>query len=861
VPPASNRTGHHSRDAERVAELERRLDEANDSIRDLRRRLEADSNRERREDALRRSEERYALAIRATNDGIWERDFETGEVFLSPRLFEVLGFRPDELESTIAAFEALIHPDDAESRRAAMRNHLETRGHYNCEYRIRHRSGDYIWVSSRAQTVWDETGKPSRMAGSLTDIGERKRADEALRESEERYRQRIENSGLGIHLAKPEGGRLFINKALLGMLGYDSLEEALAVPGFQLVAPHDLAKTVEYQEMIRGGSHSSLRYECDFLHKNGGFLPLMVIISKIVWNGEETIQRIVIDLSDRRKAEQEKRETENRLRAIIDHTPSFIYLKDLESRILVANQAYLQDNGITEEQAVGSLGYEWLGEENVRKLRQQDLKVIRSGQPIDTEVTFVDGAGNTRFRHSVKFPVRDAAGNIVGVGGLGTDITERKIAELEREKAMERLLEAQRMIERQTAHLIELKEESDRARTAAEAASRAKSEFLATMSHEIRTPMNGVLGMAHLLLDTELNEVQRDFVDTIRQSGDSLLTVINDILDFTKVEAGEIDLEIVDFRPAETMELIVSLLAPQAAGKGIGLVTDMAADVPPFVRGDPGRLQQILVNLVSNAIKFTDRGAVTIRVTVDMADNREIRLRYTVSDTGPGISSEAQKRIFGRFTQADSSLARQYGGTGLGLAIAKQLCGLMGGEIGVQSELGEGSTFWFTVCLGTSERTARDIVATSPSPPIDSGEQRRRTLRILLAEDNPVNQRVAVAILSRAGHRVDAVANGIEALDAVKALHYDLVLMDVQMPEMDGVSATKAIRALGDDRNRIPIIALTANAMAGDREEYIAAGMNDYLPKPFSPPDLLAIVDRCTPEPGSGDGTAIRKTG
>ena len=691
MPSSSDCSGHPPPDSERISDLERRLAEAGDTIHDLESRLAARTGRLGRKDALRRSEERYALAVAATNDGIWELDFRTGKVHRSPRFFQILGLEPGELDSTTEAYDALIHPDDAERRRRAMRDHLETREPYHLEYRIRRGSGEYAWASAKAQAVWDVDGKPVRMAGSLSDISDRKRTDEALRESEARYRHRIENSGLGIHLVRPEGGRLFINNSLLKLLGYESLQEIHDLPRFQLVAPHDLAKSVEYRDAVRDGSDDSLLYECDFVHKNGSILPFHVIISKILWDGEDAIQRVVIDLSERRKAERAKRESEDRLRAIIDHSPSFIYLKDTESRILVANLAYLRDNGITEDQAIGSQGDEWLGRENADKLRQQDLKVIAGGQPIDTEVSYVDPAGNTRFRHSVKFPVRDAAGQIVGVGGVGTDITERKIAELEREKAMERLLEAQRMIERQTAHLIELKEQSDRARSAAEAANSAKSDFLATMSHEIRTPMNGVLGMAHLLLDTGLDDEQRDFVDTIRQSGESLLMVINDILDFTKVEAGEIDLEIVDFRPAEIVELIVSLLAPQAAGKGIGLSTDIESDVPQFVKGDPGRLQQILVNLVGNAIKFTDRGAVTINVTVEQEDERNMRLRYSVRDTGPGISSSAQEQIFGRFTPVDQSLARQVGGTGLGLAIAKQLCELMGGEIGVESEIGEGN--------------------------------------------------------------------------------------------------------------------------------------------------------------------------
>ncbi len=292
-----------------------------------------------REATLFKSEDLYALAFAATNDGIWERDFRTGEVHRSPRLLEILGFEPGELDPTTEAFEALIHPDDAERRRLAVRVHLETRAPYHQEYRIRRKSGDYIWVSAKSQAIWGPDGKPERIAGFIADISDRERADEALRKSEHRYRSLIENCGLGIHLTNLEGGRLFINTAFVRLLGYGSPEEIFDLPGFQLVTPQDRAKSIEYRNAVADGSNESLQYECDFIHKNGSIVPLHVIINKIVWDGEDAIQRIVIDLSERKQAERAKRASEDRLQAFIDHSPSRIFLKDTESRVLVANKA------------------------------------------------------------------------------------------------------------------------------------------------------------------------------------------------------------------------------------------------------------------------------------------------------------------------------------------------------------------------------------------------------------------------------------------------------------------------------------------------------------------------------------------
>ena len=548
------------------------------------------------------------------------------------------------------------------------------------------------------------------------------------------------------------------------------------------------------------------RQEITALHRDGREFRAEFVISIEGRGAALRLVAIVRAITPDSRAEEAFHESE-RFRAILDQIEDGCSVVDLRGNFLFVNQAFCRIFGFTKEQVRGQSFRDTQNPQRHARTFEIFNTVYRTGQPVTYEYQVTPS--NQFIEQSISLE-RDGIGRKVGFLSIYRDCTARKQSE----------------------------EALAGAKEAAEASNRAKSEFLANMSHEIRTPMNGIIGMTALALDSAMTPSQRECLDTIRSQAETLLTVINDILDFSKIEQRHIQLESVPFVLATAVQEVVVPLAVRARDKGLELITTLADGMPRYLRGDPVRLKQILTNVLSNAIKFTERGSVRIDLSVDGRDGDRATLQLCVADSGIGIPADKQRAIFEPFQQADGSTTRRFGGTGLGLSIASSLVHLMGGRIWVESEAGAGSVFHVTTPIEIAESAPEAAAVTSrPAAPV-------HTAHILIAEDNIVNQRVAAGLLTRRGHVVTVVNNGREALAALKSGAFELVLMDVQMPDMDGFEATAAIREWERATGRhIRIVAMTAHAMKGDRERCLAAGMDGYISKPIDQRSLFAAVE------------------
>jgi len=564
------------------------------------------------------------------------------------------------------------------------------------------------------------------------------------------------------------------------------------------------------------------------------------------------------DITESRRTEQElkeakvaaaRREGEERYSFLAETVPQIIWTARPDGGIDYYNKAWFDYTGLTFEQTK-DWGWEpVLHPDDLQQCIERWTHSFTTGESYEIEYRFKRASDGTyRWHLGRALPMRNERGEIVQWVGTCTDIDDAKRSKEMLQAANDEL----------GIRVRERTSELNAAKEVAESNSRAKSEFLANMSHEIRTPMNGIIGMTDLVLETDLDPGQREYLEMVKSSADSLLGLVNDILDFSKIEAGKMEIESINFSLRDRVRELLEPLVIRASQKQLKLVSVIPAKVPDHLRGDPLRLGQVLLNLVGNAIKFTERGEVVVAVDVDSESckwqhstlkSSEHCLHFSVSDTGIGIAAEKQAAIFEAFAQADSSTTRQYGGTGLGLAIVSRLIQQMGGWIWVESEVGKGTTFHFTVRLGSfsssSLLSSPDSSTRRKHETEDDGQGGRASLRILIAEDNAINRAVVTGILEKQGHVLVHAANGRKAIAALTSESFDLVLMDLQMPEMDGLEATRRIREMEKPTSRhTPIIAMTAHAMTGDREVCLASGMDDYISKPIRKEDLLEVLAR-----------------
>ena len=647
----------------------------------------------------------------------------------------------------------------------------------------------------------------------------RKLAENDTRQIEIKYKNLVDNSGVGLLTTDLNGRITFVNKRITTFTGFQPSE--MIGRHFSSLVDKDWVQTINEklrkQFQLRQ-AESDISYPLSVKSGNRIWVEQSSVI--LMENGEpQGFQCIVKDITEKRrieselkKIELEREEHQFRLQSILDNTPLIIFIKDLNGRYLLANKSFKDAFNSTSEQIIGKTDFDLVSEENAKRYKEIDEYVIREQKNVEVEET-IELAGVTKNLLIVKFPLFDKNNNIYGISGIASDITERYLYGL---------------------HLIE-------ARQKAELAEQLQEQFLANMSHEIRTPMNGIIGMTNILLNSPMSNEQKDFVHIIKKSSDSLMVLINDILDLSKIKAGKLRIENIDFRLRETVEQTISTFRVLINDKGLKLRTSVDLSIPDSLTGDPHRLNQILNNLISNAIKFTAAGEISFEIKPINHVENEIELLFSISDTGIGIPQEKLESIFESFSQAESGTSRKFGGSGLGLSITKKLIEMQNGSIEVKSIPGKGTDFNFTIKYAIPAHTVAKQYDNIKQETLNEGGLLGK--RVLVVEDNEANQKVIYHMLDKIGIDADLADNGKVAIKLLEdGFQYDLVIMDLQMPEMDGFETTEYIRQ--NLKLTIPIIAMTASALRNEKIKCMELGMNEYLNKPFVPADLFRELRR-----------------
>jgi PAS domain S-box-containing protein len=789
------------------------------------------TERKRAEEVLSESEDRFRVMADSCPTMMWVTGADGGVQFINRTYREFCGTSYEDVQA--GNWKALIHQDDAAEYVGAFDCAVREQTAFRSEGRIRRADGAWRLIGSNATPRLSPAGTFLGHVGLTSDITERRHADQALRDSREFAQNTIDALSSHICVLDETGTIIAVNQAWTNFAGDNAPEDSnrgqagclgegtnyLAVCDRAVGA--DSAEAIAVAAGIRAVLHGqseqyATEYPCHAPDRQRWF------ITRISRFSSRQVPRILIehiDITERKKTEQALQGSEEKFRQLTENIREVFFILTPESdELLYISPAYEQVWGRSRESLYRD-PMSWQeaihhdDRERARLLAGRQMQ----GEFVVSEFRIQTPDGLEKWIRSRTSPVRDERGQLVRIVGIAEEVTERK----------------------------QYEEELIRAREGADAANLAKSRFLANMSHEIRTPMNGVLGMIQLLLGTKLDVKQTRFANVAQTCGRTLLALIDDILDLAKIEARKVVLENLSFSLHDTIEDIVTLMRVQAGAKGLAFNCRISPGTLPLVCGDAHRLGQILTNLSSNAVKFTERGEVTLTADLVSREDGMATVRFAVTDTGIGLRPEAIAGLFSPFVQADSSVTRKYGGTGLGLSICRHLAEMMGGQIGVDSAEGHGSTFWFTAVFSQALPLRQPIA-------IDRGNERAGARprpgdgrRILVAEDNVTNREVALAQLETLGYQATVVANGVEAVAAVVQGGYDLVLMDCEMPVMDGFEATRRIRAsLYAD---IPIVALTADAMPEDRVRCLREGMNDYLSKPVDVDRLADLLEKLLP--------------